>query len=100
MRARLFPDALAGDYAAFSTALGRIEALLPADIATLAPLDRAALRVLIVHRWRRLLLNHPDLPDAFFPDGWPGAELRERVHAVLDQVGSWSAADLAETALV
>ncbi len=36
----------------------------------LSPLQTATLRVSIVHRWRRLILKAPTLPDHVFPDGW------------------------------
>lgn len=49
-----------------------------------SPLQIATLRTLIVHRWRRVVLRHPDLPAAFFPDDWPGADCRQRVFATLD----------------
>jgi phenylacetic acid degradation operon negative regulatory protein len=42
---------------------------LPAD-------ECAALRALVVHSWRRVILRHPDLPQRFFPQGWLGAECR------------------------
>lgn len=44
--------------------------------ASLAPLDAMAARVLLVHRWRRLALRWPDLPE-----GAPGSDARARVAA-------------------
>jgi phenylacetic acid degradation operon negative regulatory protein len=38
--------------------------------------ERAALRALVVHSWRRVILRHPDLPQQFFPRDWLGAECR------------------------
>lgn len=46
-------------------------------------LEIAALRVLLVHSWRRIVLKTPSLPDYVFPDDWRGALCRERVSALL-----------------
>lgn len=43
-----------------------------------------ALRILTVHRWRQLLLKHPELPAPFFPDGWKGERCREMLHTILE----------------
>lgn len=50
------------------------------------PLARATLRTLIVHAWRRVLLRHADLPDAFFPPDWRGPACRVLVAQLLDQL--------------
>ena len=50
----------------------------------LPALDRAVLRVLIVHAWRRVVLRTPQLPDYIMPEGWRGAECRLRAVALLD----------------
>ena len=42
-------------------------------------LDAVALRILMVHQWRRLLLRHADLPPHLFPKGWRGEETRQTV---------------------
>lgn len=42
-----------------------------------------ALRVLVVHAWRRVLLRHPDLPDALFGPDWPAGACRDLVQAIL-----------------
>lgn len=49
-------------------------------------LETAALRVLIVHNWRRLLLRQPDLPEHFFPDGWRENACRQLVAGLLKQL--------------
>ena len=48
------------------------------------PLERAVLRVLIVHRWRRIALRLPDAPAAFLPADWRALDCGARVKAVLD----------------
>ncbi len=44
----------------------------------------ATLRTLIVHRWRRVVLRQPDLPDQFYPPNWVGPECRHAVIKMLD----------------
>jgi phenylacetic acid degradation operon negative regulatory protein len=79
------PPDLARDYARLAAELDALRDWL-AGGATPAPLDAVALRTLVIHQWRRLLLRHPDLPAEFFPEGWPGERCRARVlelHAAL-----------------
>lgn len=77
LRATLGPPDLAAAYARLEDRLAGLERLVDED----APegLDAVALRTLIVHHWRRLLLRHPDLPERFFPEGWRGEACRARV---------------------
>ncbi len=98
LRETLMPPALAESYADFEARLATVAALLGRCPGTLSPLDRAAIRILLVHGWRRLVLRHADLPDGFFPDGWRGAQARARVHALLDRLGPADVAALAEDA--
>ncbi len=44
----------------------------------------ATLRTLIVHRWRRVVLRHPDLPLSLHPDDWRGEPCRRRVAELLE----------------
>ncbi|WP_068086662.1 PaaX family transcriptional regulator C-terminal domain-containing protein [Polycladidibacter stylochi] len=53
-----------------------------AEKAELTPLLAIALRTLLIHRWRRILLRHPDLPPHFFPSGWQGETSRKMVLAL------------------
>ena len=46
---------------------------LPAHGPELAPLDAVAARTLLIHRWRRIALRWPDLPEASAAPGAPGA---------------------------
>ena len=95
LAASLMPDDLLAHYADFARALAEAEAALAAGLGAL---DRAALRVLVVHGWRRLLLRHADLPDGFFPDGWKGPEARARVQRLLAALGTPTMAEIAEAA--
>ncbi len=76
----LYPTALHKSCTGLDAALRRL-ATPPPD---LDPLRRACLRTLIVHRWRRIALRHPDLPDRFHPQDWPGESCRRQVFALLD----------------
>jgi phenylacetic acid degradation operon negative regulatory protein len=78
LRAIFGPGALATDYARLEAGLAALET----GLGALGP-DRAiAARTLVVHHWRRLLLRHPDLPEAFFPRGWAGERCRSKVLAL------------------
>ncbi|CAM9961115.1 MAG: PaaX family transcriptional regulator [Mameliella sp.] len=71
--------ALSADLAA---RLGRLEDVLNrADF--LDPMQTAALRVLVVHSWRRIVLKAPDLPDFVLPDTWAGPDCRARMNRLL-----------------
>ena len=48
------------------------------------PAQSATLRTLLVHRWRRVVLRQPDLPQAFFPPDWVGETCRDAVFQLLD----------------
>lgn len=68
-------DALERD---FRAVLSRLNGTQPLTLV-----EAAALRLLIVHSWRRILFRHPDLPDWFFPDGWPGQRCRTLFSALV-----------------
>jgi phenylacetic acid degradation operon negative regulatory protein len=50
--------------------------LRPADLDRLGDLDALALRILLIHEYRRIILRDPLLPSALLPGGWPGREAR------------------------
>ncbi len=62
------------------TALGQT------DLSRLTDLQRATLRVLIVHSWRRIVLKTPQLPDHLFPNTWTGAKTRSLCASLLTQL--------------
>ncbi|WP_232367863.1 PaaX family transcriptional regulator C-terminal domain-containing protein [Tritonibacter horizontis] len=80
LQTELFPPSLHRACAAFDDALHGFGA----PPVELDPLQRACLRTLIVHRWRRIVLRQPDLPESFHPVGWPGEACRKKVFAMLD----------------
>lgn len=77
------PDLVAayGDLAAQLAELDSLTETWPAPGPD--PLETAALRVLIVHDWRRLVLRRPDLPPNFFPAAAPIAACRAHVARLL-----------------
>lgn len=55
----------------------RLQLLLQdADFAAMTDLQRTALRVTVVHEWRRLILRVPAFPECLFSDRWHGAACR------------------------
>ncbi|MFW8636479.1 PaaX family transcriptional regulator C-terminal domain-containing protein [Cribrihabitans pelagius] len=82
LKARLFPQDLAAACASLQDALEQTP--LPPPGLTAA--QTGTLRTLIVHRWRRVVLRHPDLPPDFHPPGWCGESCRERVFRLLDEL--------------
>lgn len=68
----------------------RLKALRPPDAPL--PADAAALRTVIVHDWRRIVLRAPPLPDALAPRDWDGAATRRAVHAALERLAVRAAA--------
>lgn len=47
-----------------------------------SPLDAIALRTLVIHAWRRIVLRAPALPIDLLPPAWPALEGRVRLRAV------------------
>lgn len=78
MTNKVCDDATARKSRAFATALGATKQRLGAA-PRLSILEVAAIRVLLVHSWRRIILKVPALPDFVFPETWHGAACRERV---------------------
>ena len=58
------------------------------DLATLTVLQRTALRVVIVHEWRRLVLRVPRFPERLFSAGWKGQACRAAVHRTLETLAA------------
>ncbi|MCA8869323.1 MAG: Rrf2 family transcriptional regulator [Rhodobacteraceae bacterium] len=87
------PTELIAGYARLETSLASIGTPL-LD----APLEIAALRVLVIHQWRRLLLRHPALPDRFYPPEWREAACRQRVVELLKHLPRPSLAELENAA--
>ena len=63
------------------------------------PLDALALRTLLIHGWRRIILKAYPLPVALLPPNWPGLEGRGRVKAVYEELVAPSEAWLTDAGL-
>ena len=88
--AALVPDEMAAEYNALSTAVEHVLAhTTPEGI-----LDRAALRLVILHHWRRLRLRHGDVQDAVLPSDWPGARAQRLVMQALTRLERPEVAEL------
>lgn len=71
----LCPGDLRAAAAGLAARLAALEKAL-ADRPVPDPLQRAVLRVLVVHEWRRIALRVPPLPDRLFPEDWQGPACR------------------------
>ena len=60
---------------------------------------RTALRLAILHHWRRLCLRTNPLADALLPDDWAGAQTRAVVVAALERLDRPSPDELSENLL-
>ena len=99
-----FEECLVTPFSAQSLPDWAIDAIAPADlrselaqlhsaVATIlthpkpaALADRTALRLVILHHWRRLVLRQNSLADVLLPSDWVGAQARETVMAALDRL--------------
>ncbi|MFV1443258.1 MULTISPECIES: PaaX family transcriptional regulator C-terminal domain-containing protein [unclassified Phaeobacter] len=86
LRDRLFPDDLRQACARLDTTLSGLTPPKMTEPGALDPAQIATLRTLIVHRWRRVVLRHPDLPPRFHPADWTGEHCRQRVATLLQHL--------------
>jgi phenylacetic acid degradation operon negative regulatory protein len=73
--------ALREDYARFVAAFAPVHASLCAG-RKLTGLDALAMRVFVIHRFRRIVLRDPGLPAPYLPENWPGIAARETAGAI------------------
>jgi len=85
LRELLGPEALKTAYDGYWKSVQAIDDLLPTTGVD-DPMKTAALRVLIVHNWRRIILRHPVLPADFLPSDWKGPACRDAVSSLLDRL--------------
>ncbi len=52
-----------------------------------SPIQTAALRILVVHDWRRIALKVPSVPEFVFSKKWKGRECRQLVGQILSTLG-------------
>ncbi|GLO69293.1 phenylacetic acid degradation operon negative regulatory protein PaaX [Phaeobacter inhibens] len=87
LRQRLFPEDLKLACARLDSTLSGVKPPATSRVSdALDPTQIATLRTLIVHRWRRVVLRHPDLPPRFHPNDWAGEHCRQRVASLLQHL--------------
>ena len=84
LRRALTVEPLKKQYQALNKLLAETQSAIEA--VDLIPLDRAVLRCLIVHNWRRLILKHVDLPRDLYADDWLEHDCRARVADLLSRI--------------
>ncbi len=89
--------ARAWDLDSLAAAYGRFNGLIAPHHPPPRGLDGPsafALRLLVIHFYRRVLLHDPGLPARLLPPDWPGLQARLMTagiyHATLDQAESWA----------
>lgn len=75
----LAPNEMSAEYDELAAAVGQVLAHATPE----GTLDRTALRLVILHHWRRLRLRHGDLQDTILPADWAGARARRLVMQAL-----------------
>lgn len=78
----LAPNPLRAGFKQLSKTLSDLS-IDPIFARELTALQTATLRTLIVHRWRKLVLKLPLVPDALFGDGFEGTQCRNQVLSIL-----------------
>ena len=75
------PPDLRSEYMQLHSAVARLlDHPVPASLA-----DRTALRLVILHHWRRLILRQSFLADILLPEDWAGANARQAVMSALQR---------------
>ncbi len=73
--------ALAEDYAQFVAAFGPVRENLAAG-RKLVGIDALAMRVFVIHCFRRIVLRDPLIPAPYLPEDWPGIAARTTAAAI------------------
>ena len=73
--------AIGEDYERFTAVFAPVQASLGSG-RKLAGLDAVAMRVFVIHRFRRIVLRDPAVPAPYLPDNWPGFAARETAAAI------------------
>lgn len=93
MRAALMPPEALVEFSLYTKALRPV--LNAASGVTLCAQDRLALRLLVLHTWRRIILRQPELPEALLGEDWAGFEARRLTHALFEALPRVSLCELA-----
>ncbi len=76
---RLLSEQQHGEYKSLMQDFASLNAGIAGEMS---PLDAFAARILLIHRWRRLVLRNPDIPADLVPDDWPAETCRRVVGSV------------------
>jgi phenylacetic acid degradation operon negative regulatory protein len=68
--------AIGEDYARFVAVFAPVQASLSSGFK-LTGLDAVAVRVFVIHRFRRIVLRDPGVPAPYLPENWPGFAARK-----------------------
>jgi len=85
LRTHIRSQNLSSDFTTLSAKLANVSRCLDQE-GYLDPTTTAALRSLLVHRWRRLVLRQPFLPPSLIGADWPGHICRNAVCELLDRL--------------
>ena len=78
MMEKLYPQELISEYEAFYQNISALSKNI-ASFGGLSELERAILRVALIHEWRRIVLRSPSLPSFLHPRQWRGKECQNLV---------------------
>lgn len=87
IRTNWMPDALATEFAHLERLLAGLASALPDPLPADPWAELLALRILVIHHWRRLVLRLPPLPDSAMPTGWRGPACRALVADLTGRLG-------------
>lgn len=59
-------------------------------LRAMSALERTALRILLVHAWRRIILRAPQIPDFVFPPTWKGPACRTGLNKLFEMLNDLS----------
>jgi phenylacetic acid degradation operon negative regulatory protein len=68
-------------YAEFSAAFAPLADQL-GKVRRIDDFEALAVRVLLIHRFRRIVLRDPGIPSAYLPPRWPGLAARETTRSL------------------
>lgn len=95
LREAICPSALMQAYSELERSLEKLVTLTE-SAPRQGGIEAVALRLMVLHAWRRVILRHPDLPDEAFPRDWPGTACRAFAQLLFDRLPRPTSAQLAE----
>jgi phenylacetic acid degradation operon negative regulatory protein len=76
-------DTLGRSYRQFIDRFAALDDALPASVS---PLEAMVLRLMLIHNFRRSVLQDPMLPPALMPESWPGDRARHLAGTIYQQL--------------